>query len=264
MQSGLILALTTSARWSLAAAQCLDIKSDCGARGDGHGDDTAAFQKCVATAHCCGGCVRVSVGTYPLTSVAINVSDIALLIDAGTELRTPTGYESGPAGSGIFAIGADDATPAHNVSVVGVGGQFVIDCTRQAVIGTNRVAALRLKGNVKNFAIGNIRTKMAFGPITASSSQDLNTNAIAMGNVLVDDTSYHPTNGHVYNITNSGSWGRFIACYAKFTAPAFHRMCASSCATTIGGYGLVQVQSAENVLFEHLESTVSTRNEGLA
>ena len=212
MQTGiLILTAATSATVlvSSAAAQlCLDIKSECGARGDGIGDDTTAFQRCVARAHCCGGCIRVPSGTYPLTSVAINTSDLAIFIDEGTILRTPNGYESGPAGDGIFAIGADDATPAHNVSVVGVGGQFVIDCTRQAAIGTNRVSALRLKGNVKDFVIGNIRTKMAYGPNTASHSLDLNTNAIAMGNVLVDDVSYHPTNGHVYNITNSGSWGK--------------------------------------------------------
>lgn len=210
MQSGLLALMVTTRTTALAsraAPVCLGIQSDCGARGDGSGDDTAAFQKCVATAASGRGCIRVHVGTYSLTSVAINVSDLAIFIDAGTVLRTPTGYESGPAGGGIFAIGADDATAAHNVSVVGVGGQFVIDCTRQAAIGTNRVAALRLKGNVKNFVIGNIRTKMAYGPNTASHSQDLNTNAIAMGNVLVDDISYHPTNGHVYNITNSGSWG---------------------------------------------------------
>ena len=69
---------------------------------------------------------------------------------------------------------------------------------------------------------------MKYGPETGAHSQDLNTNAIALGNVLVDGVSYHPTGGYVYNITNSGSWG---------------------------GYGLVQVQSAEDILFEHLDST---------
>eukprot|EP01050_Picozoa_sp_SAG11_P016527 SAG11_NODE_2264_length_3606_cov_1.320217_1_plen_1087_part_00 len=209
-------------------AECLDVKTDCGARGDGKGDDTAAFQRCVATAHCCGGCIRVAVGIYPLTSVAINVSDLHVFVDAGTVLRTPAGYESGPAGGGILVIGGTDAAAAHNVSIVGMGGQFVVDCTRQADIGSNRVAALRLHGNVRDFVLGNIRTKMKYGPETGAHSQDLNTNAIAMGNVLVDGVSYHPTGGHVYNITNSGSWG---------------------------GYGLVQVQSAEDILFEHLDST---------
>lgn len=95
-------------------------------------------------------------------------------------------------------------------------------------VTNNKIGALRLNGNVRDFVIGNVRTKMAYGQNTTSKSKDLNTNALGMGNLLANGTSYHPTNGHVFNITNTGSWG---------------------------GYGLVQVQSAENILFEHLDST---------
>lgn len=46
---------------------------------------------------------------------------------------------------------------------------------------------------------------------TTSKSTDLNTNALAMGNMVDNGVSYHPTDGHVFNITNTGSWGGYEA-----------------------------------------------------
>jgi hypothetical protein len=101
------------------------------------------------------------------------------------------------------------STPAHNVSVLGVGGQFAVDATLQGdqdlmcpaltwlfppclsvsshlislshhsheypsavyVLGmicvpqgviNQKIGAIRLSGNVRNFVVGNVRTKMAY------------------------------------------------------------------------------------------------------
>lgn len=203
---------------------CIDVQADCGATGTGVTDDTAAFQRCVAAAVRRQGCVVVPGGTYSVTGVHLNVSNIHLFIRAGATLQPPPRNTRGI--EGLLLIGSDvGAAPAHNVSILGVGGQFVLDCRQQAAIG-QKIGAVRLTGNVRGFVVGNVRTKMAYGAVTPHG-KDLNTNALAMGNVMADGRSYHPRDGHVFNITNSGSWG---------------------------GYGLVQVQSAENVLFEHLDS----------
>eukprot|EP00037_Helgoeca_nana_P017418 m.165179 g.165179 ORF g.165179 m.165179 type:complete len:409 (-) comp23984_c0_seq2:710-1936(-) len=218
-----------------ATAGCLDLVADCGAKADGH-DDTAAFNGCIAKASHAGGgngygygcgCVTIPAGQFGVTGVVLDVSNVALFFDPEATVKPPTGQTT-PI-EGLIVIGSQvTSTPAHNVSVLGVGGQFTVDATLQGVIN-QKIGAIRLSGNVRNFVVGNVRTKMAYGTLnTTSKSTDLNTNALAMGNMVDNGMSYHPTDGHVFNITNTGSWG---------------------------GYGLVQVQSAENILFEHLDST---------
>ena len=205
---------------------CIDVRKDCGARGDGTGDDTSAFVQCIAAAHASPlGCLNVPAGTFPVTGISMNASNVRMMVDAAAVLRPPSTWQSGIDGLIVFGS-SSNAALVHNVSVVGVGGQFTIDCTLQRQLTGSHIGAIRLDGNVKKFEIGNVRTKMAHGAIT--DEKGLNTNALAMGNVLEDGISYHPTDGHVYNVTNTGSWD---------------------------GYGLVQVQSAENVVFEHLDST---------
>lgn len=226
LASWIALSLIVSGSWA-----CIDVKLDCGAHGNGVGDDTVAFEQCIAKAHTKGGCVMVTAGTYPITCFAINISDVHMFFDPGATLNPPKGYVKGCASAGLVQIGSSkDASPAHNVTVLGVGGgQFTIDCTLQATI-RERVAAIRVNGNVRDVVIGNVRTKMAYPlfPPPSTHEKALNTNALAFGNTLVDGTSYHTVGGHVFNITNTGSWE---------------------------GYALVQVQSLENTLFEHLDST---------
>eukprot|EP00040_Diaphanoeca_grandis_P018430 m.96899 g.96899 ORF g.96899 m.96899 type:complete len:403 (-) comp26937_c0_seq1:37-1245(-) len=214
---------------SLSAAACGDVKQDCGASGNGKGDDTHSFNQCINTAsigmH--GGCVTVPAGTYAVNGILMNESNVALRFDAGVTLQPPLGQTNGF--EGMIVMGSfGSSAPAHNISVIGsADGAVVIDCTLQAKI-RSKIGAIRLTGNVKNFVVGNVITKMAYCEGAEDKNPCLNTNALAMGNMLVNNVSYHPTDGHVYNITNTGSWG---------------------------GYGLVQVQSAEDILFENLDST---------
>jgi hypothetical protein len=218
-----------AARAGFPHAGCLDLVADCDASGTGHGDDTHAFEHCVATANTAGsGCINVPAGTYPTTGFGIGVPNVHFFFDAGATMTTPTGFEGSAMlisiGSGKGIDPESGPGQAHNVSILGVGGQFTMDCTRQGVTG-QRVAPIRLDGNVQDFVIGNIRTKMAYFAANESvAALGLNTNALAMGQVY----EHRPTNGHVFNITNTGSWG---------------------------GYALVQIQSAESILFEHLDST---------
>lgn len=112
---------------------CLDVVADCEAKGDGRSDDTAAFNHCIVMATGATGCVYVPAKSFGVTGVAINVSDVQLWIAAGATLLPPAGVTAGI--EGLVLIGsAVDPAPAHNVSVVGVGGQFVLDCTLQVVI----------------------------------------------------------------------------------------------------------------------------------
>jgi len=226
--------MRVAAQWAFllcgVACGCIDVREDCGARGsDAYGDDTAAFQKCQSLAvGQGGGCVTVPPGAYPLTGVIVNSSHVHWRVSAGATLTTPMGWNAKQAVS-LFVLGApESATAVRNVSVVGEGGRFVCDCRAQAKTG-QKVRGIEFTANLANFTAGNVRILMAYGDPNGPDKTVLNTNAMAMNNwISPDKATYHPNGGHVFNITASGMWD---------------------------GYGLVQVQSAANILFEHLDGT---------
>lgn len=195
-----------------------DLMKDFGAIGDGKIDDSAKLQKALnKISNTGGGTVFIPKAQYVFSGIKIK-SNTHIEIEAGTVIR--------PVKSFLKGGKAKKGTKLSSITIFDFGkrsGQI----ENVSIVGKGGAYIVELHaykpgitvfgmGNVDNFQISNVNVKDALTKFSA----------ITMGPSAKKDTVRgFPTNGYVSNFTQTG------AAY---------------------GYGVVQTQAAQNVLFENL------------
>lgn len=183
----------------------------------GTGDDTAIFQNAIDALTTDGGTLIVNAGTYRILEVDLK-SNVHLEINSST-----TFLPFNPSSSVNNALfNADLNAGIDNFSLIGVGGKFTVDMSSLETTIRIRVVAF---GNCTNFKVGNFHiidgvtefSSLAFGGNFVKSTIDGNKRITSVRGVpnfgIIEDVSM--VNGHY-------------------------------------GYGLVQIQGGNNILFRGL------------
>jgi hypothetical protein len=109
----LLLILAPARAFATAPTQDLNVKSDCGAAGDGSTDDTTSIQSCITTAATSGQGIYFPPGTYKITA-ALTISSGNMLLH-GTNSGT-TRIVQFTAAANLFTI-ANSGNPVNQVSL---------------------------------------------------------------------------------------------------------------------------------------------------
>jgi Pectate lyase superfamily protein len=111
--ASLLLILSPGRASAIAPTQDLNVKTDCGAAGDGSTDDTTSIQSCITTAATSGQGIYFPPGTYKITS-ALTISSGNMLLH-GTNSGT-TRIVQYTAADNLFTI-ANSGNPVNQVSL---------------------------------------------------------------------------------------------------------------------------------------------------
>ena len=222
-----------------APSGCLSLTTDCGARAS-QNDDTEAFLICQARLAMVGGCVIIPEGDYQVMGVPLNTSHIHWHFSSGAVVRPFHGYVTDVDYKDLFIIGATDSTgenvlrrnatpvaqlvPVRNISFTGPADEYVFIDNSKPIVCPWPVRAVRF-GTVTNFTIANVKVLMANNHTNPALPCPGTRPSLGMDH---GPDAGSPSHGLVENITALDGWP---------------------------GYGLIQVQTATYVHFEHLDST---------
>ena len=242
-------------RLNLAVGRgCLDLVRDCGAKGDGQADDTAAFAVCQskikATRRSRGGllahpdhldrdavqvaavpgCVVVPARHYRCIGVALATSHVAWLVAAGTVFSPPPVSQIAESRQGsLFLVGAQnrtDTTAVRNITVAGIDaggrGRFTVDVSKPLTgpLAGKRQGGFMFRGAITGFGLHNLNVLLPGATNTGIA------NALEFNNIAGSRKYLSPSHGTVTNITTTGGqWG----------------------------YGTAQIQSGNYIHFENLD-----------
>ena len=221
---------------------CLNLVENCQAQPNSDIDNTFAFVSCQNKLESTnGGCIFVPDGKYPIYNVQLNTSNTIVYINSSVTFIpyiTTTTKNS----EALFNVGSETKF-VQNVSLIGINintmdatqplsslqtpknqnadfsDNFLIDLGNRSLVPLNG-QGIRLVG-VDKFLLSNIDIQ-----IEANISNQHA--AIEFDHNNVNGIIYHAKNGQVLNINSS-----------DYTY----------------GYGTVQIQSGENIMFENLDGT---------
>ena len=184
----------------------------------GTGDDTELFNNAIDTANLAGGgIVIVNAGTYRVLEIDLK-SNVHLEINSGVTLL-PFNAVTG-VNNALF--NADLNAGIENFSVIGIGGNFTVDLS--SLETTLRIRVISFK-NCNNFKVANFHiidgvtefSSLAFGSNYRTTTID--------GDKRINEIRGVPNHGIIENISMVN--GHY-------------------------GYGLVQIQGGNNLLFRNL------------
>lgn len=200
---------------------CLNLVDDCDAKPNSSSiDNSFAFKFCQGKLATNGGCIFVPNGLYPVFDIHLNTSNIIYYMDEKVTFIPYLSNDIHNKSYPVFTLGSSTSF-VKNVSMIGSSSsnKFVIDL-RNNVFSPWNIRGITCLG-IDGFMLSNIDIK-----ISANLSDEKS--AIEFDHNNVNNVIYHAKNGKVINITASDY---------------------------IYGYGLTQVQSAENIYFENLDGT---------
>ncbi|MFZ0500583.1 MAG: glycosyl hydrolase family 28-related protein [Steroidobacteraceae bacterium] len=111
--AALILTPTPSRAWSIPPTRDLNVKTDCGAAGNGRADDTRHIQSCIGTAASSGQGVYFPPGTYKVTA-ALTITSGNMLLYGTNSGRTR--IVQATARANLFTI-ANGGKPVNQVTL---------------------------------------------------------------------------------------------------------------------------------------------------
>ena len=164
----LLLLLVLRSGGSTAAAEgisagCADLVVDCGAVPDDATDSAAAFYRCMALASQRSGCVTIPGGSYRISPVQFNQSNLEFTVANRAVFRPHRDSESSTGGGALFTFGEHAPTSANyitNVSLHGLApGRFIVDVS-EPLRKPWRVRAVAFAG-INGFALANVLAKMS-------------------------------------------------------------------------------------------------------
>jgi Pectate lyase superfamily protein len=111
--ASLCVAVGPSRAFATAPTQDLNVKTDCGAAGDGSTDDTTKIQSCIASAGTSGQGIYFPAGTYKITAALTISSGNMLLFGTNTPATRIVQYTSS---ANLFTI-ANGGSPVSQVTL---------------------------------------------------------------------------------------------------------------------------------------------------
>lgn len=229
MWAGQIILLVASSAPAVGTftgtAACLDLQSDCGARGSGDRDDSDAFGTCQRKLGALGGgCIHVPAGRYMIADVTLSTSHVVWDFAAGVVLRpTPTVQ------SGLIALDGDPelSSSVTNVSIIAPADSPVLMDVSKPFYCPWRVRAIQF-GCVSMFTVNNVKVLLANNITSYEEIPCAGTlSALCLDAGTVEHTC-GPSRGLIANITSTGGWP---------------------------GYGLLQMQTGNYIHFENLDGS---------
>eukprot|EP00040_Diaphanoeca_grandis_P040772 m.262114 g.262114 ORF g.262114 m.262114 type:complete len:399 (+) comp44436_c0_seq1:218-1414(+) len=206
---------------------CVNLVDDCGAHGNGKGDDTQAFIKCQELASRNDGCIVVPAGQFPCLAVPINTSNVVWRMDSGAVFVPRSGMTKCDSVFYMGAQGSTDLGTFTNISFLGpIGEAFTIDISKPQLQPWN-VRGIIILGGISHFTFANAVIKMADPVVDPTVSIEAAKSGIEFNNAG-GLRRLNPKFGLIANLTTTG--GTF-------------------------GYGAIQAQSVEDTHFENLDGT---------
>ena len=227
-------------------SNCLNFVNDCNAQPDSDIDNTFAFTLCqnkLQTGN--GGCVFVPKGKYYVYNAELNTSNIIFYINSSVTFLpyiTSSTKKSYP----VFVLGSQTKF-VKNVSLIGTATPYTTSISPSTSPSTWKNASPVAKSNFNDNFLIDIRNN-SISPWNVRGIQVLGIDGFVLANINikihanlsteksglqfahnnVNDIIYHGKNGQILNLNASDY---------------------------MGGYGAVQMQSGENIIFENIDGT---------
>jgi hypothetical protein len=267
-RANMLLLLVLRSGGSTAAAEgisvgCADLVVDCGAVPDDATDSAAAFYRCMALASQRSGCVTIPGGSYRISPVQFNQSNLEFTVANRAVFRPHS--ESSTGGGALFTFGEHAPTSANyitNVSLHGLApGRFIVDVS-EPLRKPWRVRAVAFAG-INGFALANVLAKMS-PPDSRSELPDGDGRSQWYDlptRFLPPTTAFaaFPDQRLNFNTARAHS-PAFSFDYSKFTDgesivrlnPQGGVVSNISSTGAFAGYGLVQLRSGKDIRFKNL------------